>query len=86
MESVTEKLRDIISRQLDVGIPLDAVTPDVPLMEEGLGLDSIAIVELVTLIEENFAVDLNEDDLEMEGFETLTTLTALVQSKLQVPA
>ena len=86
MESVTEKLRDIISRQLDVGIPLDAVTPDVPLMEEGLGLDSIAIVELVTLIEENFGVDLNEDDLEMEGFETLTTLTALVQGKLQVPA
>jgi acyl carrier protein len=80
MKNTMDQLKQIIAQELDVNIDLAEVDPDASLLEDGLGLDSIAIVELVTLIEERFAIQFGEDDLNMEAFASVRTLSQFIEA------
>lgn len=80
--AVLEKVMDIISTQLDVKIRRDAIQPSSILMEEGLGLDSIAIIELVTLVEEQFSIKFQEQDLSLDTFRTVSSLATFVEQRV----
>lgn len=81
LDSTIERLQTIIAERLDVNITREEIGPDSNLLEDGLGLDSIAIVELITLIEEDFGFEFNEDGLDMEAFHTVRTLAAYIESQ-----
>ncbi|MHC5209174.1 MAG: phosphopantetheine-binding protein [Planctomycetota bacterium] len=48
------------------------------LLEGGLGLDSVALLELVVLLEQQLGVVVASEDIGNEHFETFGTLMALV--------
>ena len=79
---ILEQVTHIIATQLDVKIKKEVIRPDSILMEDGLGLDSIAIIELVTLIEEHFSIKFREQDLSLETFRTVSSLAAFVEQRL----
>ncbi len=81
-EAITEQLKDIIADKLDVNIQRAEIDSDISLMEDGLGLDSIAIMEFISLIEGQFSFKFDEDELNMDGFRDLQTVTELVASKV----
>jgi len=81
-DEITQKLKKIIAEQLDVNIQANEIADDVGLLEEGLGLDSIVIMELITLVEENFGFHFEESDLNMEHFLNVQTLSHFVETKL----
>ena len=85
MENIIEELRHLIAEKLDRNITLEEIDPDAPLLGEGLNLDSLAIVELITLSEENFGIEFGEDDLTMEAFANLRTLAGVIAAR-RVPA
>jgi acyl carrier protein len=58
---IAEKVKEIVSEQLDVGI--DDVKPEARFIED-LGADSLAIVELVLAFEEQFEIDIPDEDTE----------------------
>ena len=86
MIQITEQLRQIITTHLDVEVSIDDISAETQLMGEGLALDSIAIIELITSVEDTFNVQLSEDDLDMEKFSTINSLAQLIASKQAVPA
>lgn len=87
MENTIDQLKHLIAEELDVRIELAEIELDASLLEDGLGLDSIAIVELITLIEEKFEVEFDEDDLDMEAFANVRTLSQWIEErKTPVPA
>lgn len=55
------RIKDIIVEQL--GVNEDQVTPDAKLMED-LGADSLDAVELVMAIEEEFGIEVPDDEAE----------------------
>ena len=58
---IAEKVKEIISQQLDVdGAELK---PEASFIDD-LGADSLAIVELVLAFEEEFDIDIPDDDTE----------------------
>jgi acyl carrier protein len=73
----------IIADQLDVNISRKEIDPYIGLLEDGLGLDSIAIVELITLVEENFGFEFDEDGLNMDAFQSVRSLAAYIQDQLE---
>ena len=81
METVIEQLKTIIADQLDANIERAEITHDIPLLEDGLGLDSIMLVELISLVEETFGFQFEEDDLDMAVFTNLDTLATFVITK-----
>ncbi|MGD8860733.1 MAG: acyl carrier protein [Myxococcales bacterium] len=58
---IAEKVKEIVSQQLDVEIA--EVKPEAQFIED-LGADSLAIVELVLAFEEQFEIDIPDEDTE----------------------
>ncbi len=58
---------------------LDATTPLLGSFPE---LDSMAVLELILALEERFGIAIEGEDVTADAFETLATLTALVDAKL----
>jgi acyl carrier protein len=59
--SVDERLRKIISEQL--GVEESQVTPNAS-FEEDLNADSLDLVELIMSLEEEFGIEISEEDAE----------------------
>jgi acyl carrier protein len=60
-ESVEKRVKDIICEQL--GVEEDEITPDAKFIED-LGADSLDTVELVMAFEEEFGLDIKDEDAE----------------------
>lgn len=58
---IADKVKEIISQQLDVDMA--NVKPESSFIED-LGADSLAIVELVLAFEEQFEIDIPDEDTE----------------------
>jgi len=74
-EETAERLRGIISRAL--GIPLPNTETD--LVETGV-LDSLALVELLVAVEEEFQIRFAPEELDIERFRSVAALVELVES------
>ena len=61
MASVEEKVRHIIVEQL--GVDEDEVKPDASFVDD-LGADSLDVVELVMALEEEFGLEISDEDAE----------------------
>jgi len=58
---IAEKVKEIVAQQLDVNI---AEVKEEAQFIEDLGADSLAIVELVLAFEEQFEIDIPDEDTE----------------------
>lgn len=86
MNEITERLKHIIANDLDVNVSEDSIQEDDSLLEGGVGLDSVAVMEFISIIEEKFDFEFSDDELSMEPFQSLNTLGAFVASKMPASA
>jgi acyl carrier protein len=81
-KTAVEQLKVIIADELDVNLTKEEIDDNAPLFEGGLGLDSIVIVELISLIEEKFGIEFADTELSPEYFSNLHVLAEFVSEKL----
>lgn len=81
MASIAE-VRNIVTDILGLGERGAALQPDSPLLGAIPELDSMAVIGLITALEEQFGITVNDDEISAEVFETLGSLAAFVDSKL----
>lgn len=81
MNAITERLKDIIVNDLDIKANRDILDDNINLLESGVGLDSVSVMEFISIIEEKFGFEFSDDELSLEPFESLTTLTAFITKK-----
>lgn len=77
----TAHLKRILSDTLQLGARADALTPESRLLGALPEFDSMAVVTVLTMIEEEFGFTVSDDEVSAEVFETLGTLSAFVQEK-----
>lgn len=77
-----ERLKAILRSALQLGERADALTPGSPLLGAIPEFDSMAVVSVLTMIEDEFGITIADDEIGAETFETLGSLTAFVDGKV----
>ena len=75
-------VRDILRNTLQLGKRADAFGASTPLLGHVAELDSMAVVAVLTAIEEHYGIAVDDGDLSAQVFETVGTLTTFVESKI----
>jgi len=75
------ELAQLIVRTLNLEITASEIAPEAPLYAEGLGLDSIDILEIALAVSQNYGVKLRSDDANnKEIFRSLRSLSQYIQA------
>ena len=74
IEEVKEALKGCIVNNL--GVDPNELEYDTPLFEEGIGLDSIDSIEMISFIDETFGVSMT--GVAKENFQSIDTLTKYI--------
>jgi acyl carrier protein len=85
-DPVLEKVKRIVVEDLDVNLTYEDLDETVPLFEDGLALDSVVLVELISFIEKRFNIALHDDVLSMETFQSLQSVARVVSEQLEQQA
>ncbi len=78
---IVSQLKAILVEDLDLDVEVDQLAGDVSLLEDGLALDSVVLVELITHIEKRFGFQFDDQNLRSENFSSLATLAELVATE-----
>ena len=79
---VIDDVRLILGDALGLGGRAGDLEEDSPLLGAIPEFDSMAVVTVITAIEEQFEIVVDDDEVSAETFETLGTLTTFVEDKL----
>jgi acyl carrier protein len=80
-EQETE-LAGLIVRTLNLDMAVSEVDPEAPLFGDGLGLDSIDVLEIALVISQNYGVQLRSDDEQNASiFQSLRSLNQHIQAR-----
>jgi acyl carrier protein len=77
-----EDVKAVLVETLGVKDQAPAIGATTPLFGSLPELDSMAVLELVLALEERFGIEIEGEDVTAEAFETLASLTAFVDSRL----
>ena len=81
--STLEQVRTLLDRTLGLGGRGEKLGAETQLLGSLPELDSMAVVSLITAIEEHYGIIVDDDEVDAEIFETLGTLSDFVDTKLQ---
>ena len=79
-KSTQERIINIICTEIVVGVSVEEVNNESSLIND-LHLDSLQIMELITKMEAEFELELDDEDLDFQHFSTIDSLAAFVISK-----
>lgn len=77
-----EQVKSILADTLSLGSRGAALTADTGLLGNLPELDSMAVINLITAMEEHFGIMFEDDEITAGTFQSVGTLSALVDRKL----
>ena len=78
LQEVTNILADVLS----LGERKNSLKADSVLLGNVPELDSMAVVNVITALEDHFGITVDDDEISAQTFETVGTLTDFVEQKL----
>jgi acyl carrier protein len=79
--STVDRLKGILRDALNLERRADALNAKSPLLGAIPEFDSMAVVTVLTMIEDEFGIAVADDEVSAEAFETLEALAAFVDRK-----
>lgn len=79
---VVEGVKKVLQEALQLGGRVEAFDETTGLFGSIPEFDSMAVVTVVAGLEEQFGIEIDDDDITAEIFESVGTLTRFIQSKL----
>lgn len=76
---IEQQVRQFIIENIKSGLPA-ALTADYRLIDNGV-LDSMAMFEVIAFLEESYGIQIEDEDLEADNFETTRAIAGLVSRK-----
>ncbi len=80
-ESLEDEIKQAIVRSLRLPITPQEIGTSMPLFDEGLGLDSIDVLELVLEFERAFGVSITDEEMGAQIFRSVETIAAFIATE-----
>ena len=77
-DQLKAEIKQAIIRSLRLPLTADQISDDTPLFGEGLGLDSIDVLELVLELERSFGVTIGDEQTGMKVLRSVDTIAAFI--------
>lgn len=81
LETLKAEIKEAIVRSLRLPITSDEIGDSTPLFGEGLGLDSIDVLELVLEIERSFGITIGDEQTGMKVLGSVDTIADFITSE-----
>ena len=82
MSDLIQELKHKLVETLDLpDVDPEQIEDDAPLFGEGLGLDSIDVLELVVMLEQDYGVKIDNKELGQKVMVSMRTLADFIQSQ-----
>ncbi len=78
MEALSERVNSIVTDQL--GVDKESLSPEANLLDD-LGADSLDVVELVMALEEEFGIEVPDDDV--ENMRTIRDIVQYIEARAE---
>lgn len=76
------EVKNLLAQSLQLGPRADALKPESPLLGAIPELDSMAVVSILTSMEEHFGFSVEDDEISADTFATFGSLVSFVEQKL----
>jgi acyl carrier protein len=76
-----DRIKGVLRDALNIGARADALSPSSRLLGAIPEFDSMAVVSVLTMIEDDFDVSFDDDEVSADMFETLGSLAEFVERK-----
>lgn len=77
-----DELKSLVGSILQIGDRMASLGPESSLLGGLPEFDSMAVVSILTAIEENYGVIIDDDEVSADSFETLGTLLEFINDKI----
>ena len=78
-----QRIKEKIVKVLDLDIEPSDIPDDEVLFGGGLGEDSVSMLEILVAIEEEFEIEIEEENFRVEEFSSIRQLTEYIDGALQ---
>ena len=82
MDDVAGRLRKVLGASLPSGVITENIDDEFPLVELGVGIDSVSRLELLVALEQEFRIRLDEEEISPLFFESAGNMARHIKSKL----
>ena len=83
MDSHIDVVRSVLAATLQLGDKVNDLDADTPLLGHIAELDSMAVVTVLTSLEEQYGFVVDDDEVSADVFETVGTLVEFVSAKCE---
>ena len=85
--SIEHRVKQVIIRTLSLEVDAEEIDDEDTLFGGGLGLNSMATIEIIVGLEEEFGIEVPDEDLRVELFDSVRTMADYVRTALhKIPA
>ncbi len=77
-KDVKARIKKVLAKRLPPGLKLEDIKDETPLIELGVGVDSLATLELIVTLEQEFQIRLNEEEINIEVLENIESIANYV--------
>ncbi len=77
---IADRIREFILSELVQDKSITSLSESESLIESGI-IDSLGIQKLLAFLEEKLSIQITDDDIVPENFETIETIVSLIKSK-----
>ena len=81
--SIEHRVKQVIIRTLSLEVDADEIDDEDELFGGGLGLNSMATIEIIVGLEEEFSIEVPDEDLRVELFDSVQTMADYIRAVLQ---
>lgn len=80
--SIEHRVKQVIIRTLTLEVDAEEIDEEDALFGGGLGLNSMATIEIIVGLEEEFNIEVPDEDLRVELFDSVQTIADYVRTAL----